>query len=201
LLRPFSSVTGNPFQTTAQHTAYANAWIAVEHRDVIRPDGQPGVYGIVRFASLAVGVLPVWPDGRVPLVGQWRVPHEAYSWEIPEGGVPRGEDPLEGARRELAEETGLTAQSWMQLAAFDVSNSVTDEKGVLYLATDLAEGTASPDGTEVLARRDVPFPELLAMVEAGTIRDSLTLIAVLRAHQLAITGRLPEALARAMLGS
>jgi 8-oxo-dGTP pyrophosphatase MutT (NUDIX family) len=192
-------VTEDPFKTLAQHTAYQNPWIRLEHRDVMRPDGPPGVYGIVRFANLAVGVLPVLPDGRVPLVGQWRVPHHAYSWEIPEGGVPHGEDPLAGARRELAEETGLTATTWTKLVEFDVSNSVTDEKGVVYLATGLTEGVASPDGTEVLSRQDVPFRELLAWVDEGQVRDSLTIIAVLKVHQLALTGRLPEALTRAML--
>jgi 8-oxo-dGTP pyrophosphatase MutT (NUDIX family) len=189
----------DPFRVTATRTAYANPWIEVEHRDVIRPDGRAGIYGIVRFANRAIGVLPVLADGRVPLVGQWRVPLNRYSWEIPEGGGPLDEPALAAAQRELLEETGYTARSWLPLIAFDVSNSVTDEEATVFLAYDLQAGEAAPDGTEVLHRRDVHVLDLLAGIDSGAVRDSLTIVAVLRLCQLARDGRLPEAVAQAVL--
>jgi ADP-ribose pyrophosphatase len=190
---------GDPFQTHASRTAYENPWLAVEHRDVTRPDGKPGIYGIVRYANLAVGVIPVFPNGTIPLVGQWRVPHEAWSWEIPEGGVPFDEDPQAGAARELAEEAGLAAANWLHILDFDISNSVTDEKAVLYLAWGLSPVPMAPDGTEVLEQKTVHFLDLLDGVDRGAVRDSLTVAAVLRVHQLALAGRLEPALCQALL--
>jgi 8-oxo-dGTP pyrophosphatase MutT (NUDIX family) len=189
----------DPFTVTATRTGYANPWIEVEHRDVIRPDGKAGIYGIVRLANRAIGVLPLLADGTVPLVGQWRVPLGRYSWEIPEGGGPINEPALAAAQRELLEETGYTARQWLPLIGFDVSNSITDEEATVFLAYDLEPGEAEPDGTEVLHRRDVHVLDLLAGIDSGAVRDSLTVVAVLRLWQLATEGRLPEALARAIL--
>lgn len=190
---------GDPFTVRAVSHPYATPWLSIEHRDVVRPDGADGVYGIVRFAQSAVGVLALSERGEVTLVGQWRVPLGRYSWELPEGGCPHDEDPLAAAQRELAEETGLRAASWMQILSCDVSNCVTDETASIFLAWNLRPGEAAPDGTEVLERRVVHFTTLLDGIERGAIRDGLTIAAVLRAHQMALAGRLPEALARAML--
>ena len=117
-----------------------------------RPDGAPGVYGVVHFANLAAGVLALDDADRVLLVGQHRYTLDAYSWEIPEGGVPAGETALDGARRELLEETGVEATEWRELARLHLSNSVSDELAVLFLATGLSHGDATPDGTEQLDR-------------------------------------------------
>lgn len=189
----------DPFTIRAVARPYATPWLSIEHRDVVRPDGADGVYGIVRIAQSAVGVLAVTERGEVTLVGQWRVPLGRYSWELPEGGCPADEDPLAAAQRELAEETGLRAASWMQILSYDVSNCLTDETAIAFLAWNLRAGEASPDGTEVLERRVVHFTTLLEGIERGAIRDGLTIATVLRAHQMALAGRLPEALARAML--
>jgi 8-oxo-dGTP pyrophosphatase MutT (NUDIX family) len=119
---------------------------------------------------------------------------------MPEGGAPPGEGALDCARRELMEETGLSAGSLEKILEMDISNSITDEKGVIFLATALHAGQAQPEGTEVLRHRRAPFREVLARVADGRIRDSLTVAAVLRAHHMAVTGQLPAPLARAMLG-
>jgi ADP-ribose pyrophosphatase len=169
-----------PWIRRSRRVAYENAWITVWHDEVTRPDGAPGVYGVVHFANLAAGVLALDAADRVLLVGQHRYALDAYSWEIPEGGVPDGETALEGARRELLEETGVVAADWRELARAHLSNSVSDELAVLYLATGLTEGAAAPDGTEDLARRWVPFEEVLAMILDGRITDAMTVIAVER---------------------
>jgi ADP-ribose pyrophosphatase len=196
---PPSENQSDPFITLSSTIAYENAWIKVEHQDVVRPDGNPGIYGIVRFANRAVGVLPIEANGDTWLVGQWRRPLDAWSWEIPEGGVPFDEDLEAGARRELEEEAGLIAGTLLKVLEFDTSNCVCDEVGTSFIAFDLMQGTVAPDPTEVLTLRRLHFTELLIEIDAGLIRDGPTLATVLRAHQLALTNKLPAHLCAAML--
>lgn len=167
-------MTANPWRRLARRLVYENPWLQVHHDDVIRPDGQPGIYGVVHFRNRAVGVVALDDADRVLLVGQYRYALDRYSWELPEGGVPEGEDTLAGAQRELLEETGCSATTWQAIATFELSNSVTDEAGVLYLATGLTDGAPSPDGTEDLAVRWVSFSEALAMIDRGEITDVMT---------------------------
>jgi 8-oxo-dGTP pyrophosphatase MutT (NUDIX family) len=168
----------NPWRTLRTRPIYENPWISVREDEVIRPDGEPGIYGVVHYKNTAVGVLPI-EEGHVYLVGQYRYPLERYSWEIPEGGCPEGEEPLEAARRELREETGLEADSWQKLGEADLSNSVADERAVWFLATGLSLGEQRPDGTEVLGVRRVPLNEALAMALDGRMRDALSQLALL----------------------
>lgn len=168
------------FVRRSRRVAYENAWITVWHDEVSRPDGSPGIYGVVHFGNLAAGVVAFDGDDRIALVGQHRYTLDRESWEIPEGGVPPDEDPLEGARRELAEETGYRAATWREIARTHLSNSVTDEAGTLYVACDLAAGEASPDGTERIETRWVTLDEALAMIGRGEITDAMTQVGLLR---------------------
>jgi 8-oxo-dGTP pyrophosphatase MutT (NUDIX family) len=191
---------GNPWIVNSVRRSFENDWFAIEENAVTNPAGKPGYYGVIRMRRLAVGVLPIDDEGRVHMVGQWRFPLHSYSWEMPEGGAEPGEDAETTARRELAEETGLRAASLVRILEMDLSNAITDEAAVVFLATGLVEGVAQPEEVEVLARRAAPFRDVLARACDGRIRDSLTVAAVLRAHHMAVTGELPPALARAMLG-
>ena len=148
----------NPWQRLARTVAYENPWIIVYHDEVRRPDGQPGVYGVVHFRNWAVAVVAVDEQDRVLLVGQHRYTLGLYSWEVVEGGAAEGEDLLEAARRELREETGCSAGQWREIARLHLSNSVSDEEAVCYLATDLRPGVAEPEGTERLQVRRVQLP-------------------------------------------
>lgn len=190
---------GDPWIVKSVTRPFENEWLALDSYKAIRPDGEEGTYTVVRPHRLAVGVLPIEPDGAVHLVGQWRFPLGRYSWEIPEGGAEPGEDPLECAKRELEEETGLVAGRYQRVLEIDLSNSLTDERGVVYLAFDLRPGAAKPEATEVLRRRRTPFQEVLTRVADGRIRDAVTVAAVLRAHHMAVTGQLPASLAQALL--
>lgn len=194
------ATTGRPWTVLARRPVYRNRWIAVEEFDTLAPTGAPALYGKVTFQHLAVGVLPIWTDGAVTLVGQQRFTFDAWSWEMPEGGVPLDEDPLEGAKRELREETGLTAGAWIEVLRMNLSNSVSDERAICFLAWDLEPGAAEPEDTEDLSLARVAFTEALEAALAGALQDSMTVATLLRAHHMAVTGELPGDLARAMLG-
>jgi len=170
---------GNPWATVGTRQVYDNPWIGVREDAVIRPDGQPGIYGVVHFKNRAIGVLPVESDGSIWLVGQWRYPLNQYSWEIPEGGGPLHEDPVAAARRELREETGLSAGKIEEIGRSHLSNSVSDELAIFYRATVLTPGSAEPEGTERLHVRRVEWSTAWGMLESGEITDSMTVIALL----------------------
>lgn len=170
----------NPWRTLASRVVYDNPWIRVREDDVIRPDGEPGIYGVVHYKNRAIGVLPIDDEGCTYLVGQYRYTLDSYSWEIPEGGGAQDEDPLEAAKRELREETGLEARVWRPLATAHLSNSVGDEAAIIFLATDLVQGEAEPEGTEKLELMRVKFDEALRMALDGEITDSMSVIAILR---------------------
>ena len=172
--------TSGPWTRHARRAVYENPWIVVWHDEVTRPDGGPGIYGVVHFRNAAAGVVVLDDADQLLLVGQHRYTLGDYSWEIPEGGVAPNEDPLDGIRRELREETGMSAREWHQIGSYALSNSITDERGLLWLATGLSEGEAAPDPTEDLAVRWVAFDEALAMTFDGRITDAVSIIGIQR---------------------
>jgi 8-oxo-dGTP pyrophosphatase MutT (NUDIX family) len=170
-----------PWVRHGRRVAYENDWIRVYHDDVARPDGSPGIYGLVHMRNAAVGVVALDADDRVVLVRQYRYALDHESWEIPEGGVPREESPIDGARRELREEAGLEAATWRELCRVHVSNSITDEVATLFLATDLRAVPQALEASEAdLIAEWVPFETALAMVLDGRITDALAVIALQR---------------------
>jgi 8-oxo-dGTP pyrophosphatase MutT (NUDIX family) len=170
----------NPWQKQQSQPKYDNPWINVREDQVINPSGKPGIYGVVSFKNLAIGVLPIDDQGNTWLVGQYRYTLDEYSWEIPEGGCPIGrEEPLETAKRELLEETGLIAQDWQYLFKMHTSNSVTDELAHVFVAQGLVQSQACPEETEQLSLWHLPFEQALEMVLEGKITDSLSVAAIL----------------------
>ena len=169
----------NPWTKLSSRAVYDNPWISVREDRVLRPDGQPGIYGVVHFKNRAVGVLPVNAAGAILLVGQYRYPLDLYSWEIPEGGGPEDEDPRETARRELREESGLSAEGLELIATTHLSNSVSDEIGYVFRATGLTLGPSEPEGSERIETRWFAWDDAWRMLRAGEITDSLTVIALL----------------------
>ncbi len=179
----------NPWKTLDSRVVYTNPWITLREDRVIRPDGAPGIYGVVD-TRIATGVLALTADMQLVLVGQYRYTMNEYSWEIIEGGTDPGEDPLAAIQRELREEAGLTADRWEPIGGeLHMSNCHSSERGYLFVATGLHEVGAEPEGTEVLALRRVPFDEAVRMVTAGEIRDAIAVIGILLLDRLLREGR------------
>jgi len=180
----------NPWKTLESEIKYDNNWIRITEHQVINPSGGKGIYGEVHFKNYAIGILPLDEDYNTWLVGQYRYPLKAYSWEIPEGGGPLGEEPIESARRELLEETGMSAKNWKEIQRMHLSNSVSDELSIIYIATDLIQGIPMPEETEQLIVRKMPFEDVYQMVLNGEITDSMSVAAILKAKLMMLNGEL-----------
>lgn len=170
----------NPWITLSSEKIYDNPWISLTEHQVINPSGGKGIYGEVNFKNLAIGIIVLDNENNTWLVGQYRYPLKSYSWEIPEGGGPIHIDPLLSAKRELLEETGISAKLWTEVQRIHLSNSVSDELGIIFLAQDLSYGESEPEETEQLVIRKLPFLEAYNMVLNGEITDSLSVAAILK---------------------
>ncbi len=180
----------NPWKVIRETKIYDNEWINLREYDVINPGGGKGIYGKVHFKNTAVGVMVLDDDFNTYLVGQFRFTLNAYSWEIPEGGGLLETDPLDSAKRELLEETGLVASNWNHLFNMHLSNSVSDELGIVYLARGLQQMQSAPEETEQLTVKKVPFSEVVEMVENGLITDSMSVAAIYKVQLLLVQGKL-----------
>lgn len=169
----------NPWSTVSVKTVYNNPWIEVQHHEVITPSKTEGIYGKVKMKNLALGVIPLDDEMNTWLVGQYRYTIGEYSWEIPMGGGPINLDPLESAKRELKEETGIEAIDWQYLMKIHTSNCITDEIGLIYVAKELSFGETQFDDTEQIEIKKVQFTEALEMVEKGEITDSMSVGGIL----------------------
>ncbi|MCI0750575.1 MAG: NUDIX hydrolase [Flammeovirgaceae bacterium] len=171
----------NRWQTLSSKEIYSNTWIEVVEHEVINPAGGKGIYGKVHFKNKAVGIIPLDGEGNTWLVGQWRYPLNAWSWEIPEGGSPLEADILDSAKRELKEETGITAKQWTPIIRSHLSNSVSDEEGFVFLAEHLTFGERETEETEAdMKIWKLPFERAYQMVLDGQITDSLSMMGILK---------------------
>lgn len=170
----------NPWKKLGSQMIYENPWIHLTEYKVITPAGTEGIYGKVHFKNIAIGIIAIDKEDNTYLVGQYRFPLDLYSWEIPEGGCPEGTDWLAAAKRELKEETGFEANTWTEILKMHVSNSVSDEFAVVYVAEDLTAGEATPEETEDLKMIKMPFQQAVDWVMEGKITDSISVAAILK---------------------
>lgn len=174
----------SPWRTLSEETKYENNWIQVVHKEMLNPNGNPAVYGQVNFKNIAIGIIPIDENGYTWLVGQYRVPLDEYSWEIPEGGCPIGEEWVACAKRELKEETGLIAEQYELLLKMHTSNSVCKEVGYVFTAKGLSQSQAQPEDTEDLKVKKVHISEALKMVMNNEITDSLSVAGILKVARI-----------------
>jgi 8-oxo-dGTP pyrophosphatase MutT (NUDIX family) len=172
------------WKTKTSTVAYENPWIKISHEEVTTPKGTDGIYGVVHFKNTAIGIVPLDEEGNTWLVKQSRYTLNQYTWEIPEGGCPQGEEPLNAAKRELEEEVGLQARDWQQLMTMHLSNSVTDEFCVVFLARQLFSGIQNLESTEDIEYKKLPLTDAIDMVIRGEITDAISVAALLRAALL-----------------
>jgi 8-oxo-dGTP pyrophosphatase MutT (NUDIX family) len=173
-----------PWKTLSTREVYRNRWMRLREDTAEMPTGQTTIYGVCEFGK-CVGVLPFVDDEHVVMVRQYRyVQQENRRWEMPTGGVRPGEKLEEAAQRELMEEAGYRAGKLTWISSYYTSKSVCDETAHLYIGRDLARLALPPDETEFIETNELPFAEVLDLVLASEIRDSMTVIAVLiAAHQ------------------
>lgn len=163
---------------------FDNPWITVREDRVINPGGGQNDYGHVHFKNRAVAILPLDDGGNTWLVGQDRYTLAAWSWELPMGGAPLEEDPLDAARRELREETGLTAGRWREMMRLHTSNSITDEVGIVFVAEELSQGEPAFEETENIEIRKLPVADAIEMIRRGEITDAISIAALLALRAL-----------------
>ena len=159
---------------------FDNDYLTVRNDQVINPRGGENSYGHVQFKNKAIAIVPIDSEGNTWLVGQDRYTLSMKTWEVPMGGGAHDEDPLEAAKRELREETGLTADTWSLIMRLHLSTSLTDEEGIVFVAQDLTEGDTDFDETEEIEVRKVPLAEAIAMIARGEITDASSVAALLR---------------------
>jgi 8-oxo-dGTP pyrophosphatase MutT (NUDIX family) len=168
----------------SSRTVYENDWMRVLEDHVRNPGGGENQYGYVHFKNRAIAIVPLDDDGNTWLVGQDRYTLGEYSWELPMGGAPLDEAPLDAAKRELREETGLSASRWSEVMRLHTSNSITDELGIVYVAEGLTEGETAFEETEDLQIRKLPLADALQLVHRGEITDAISVAAILRVSSL-----------------
>jgi 8-oxo-dGTP pyrophosphatase MutT (NUDIX family) len=176
--------TGNPWKPQASKKIYENPWFTLREDEVINPGGGTSHYGKINFKNIAIGIIPLDEDNNTWLVGQYRYVPDCYSWEIPMGGGALNIDPLESAKRELKEETGLSASHWQELMKLHTSNSVTDERGIVYVARDLTQGETEFEETEDLLIQKLPVEEAIERVLNGEITDAVSTCGLLKLKHL-----------------
>ena len=168
------------WKTHHSRTVFENDWMAVLEDHVTNPGGGENLYGHIHFKNVAVAILPIDEAGHTRLVGQSRYTLDAYSWELPMGGAPLREPPAQAARRELEEETGLIAGELVELMRVHLSNSLTDELGIAFVATDLQAGAMRHEETEDISVKSLPVGDAVQMAIDGEITDALSVAALLR---------------------
>jgi 8-oxo-dGTP pyrophosphatase MutT (NUDIX family) len=175
----------NPWKTLSGEDKYENKWIKVTEYQVINPAGGEGIYGKIHFKNVGIGIIPIDNEGNTWMVGQHRYTLDKFEWEIPEGGGLLDQDTLSAAQRELKEETGLTAEKWTLILEMNPSNSVSDERCVIYMAEGLTEGENDLEETEAdMQLKKLPLREAIAMADRGEFADSITVLGLLKVARL-----------------
>lgn len=167
---------------TGSEEIYDGVILHVYKDTVTLPNGKPAGRELIRHVG-AVGIVPVTDDGKVIVERQYRYPLDSVITEIPAGKLDsKSEDRLSAAKRELREETGITADEWTDMGVYYPAAAYTDEKITLYLARGLHFGQQDLDDDEFINIEAVPLDELVNDVMSGEITDGKTQVGLLKAQ-------------------
>lgn len=168
------------WQTKSSKIVHENPWYRIRQDKVIRPNGEPGEFNVIEDAD-AVFIIPVTDDGKILFVHLYRYPTQMDSWEIPAGGIDAGEQPLQAAKRELIEETGMTADEWQDLGKIQINNSKNTAIGTVFVCRGLQHGQKHDQAEEGITKtlafmRD----EIKQMIANDEITDASTLAPLMK---------------------
>lgn len=167
----------NPWKKLSSEIVYKNKWYSVRRDLVITPNGQPGEYNVVDEPD-AVFIVAMDEDKSIYLIGTYRYTTDMYSIEVPAGNTDGG-DPLQAAKRELQEETGLRAEKWISLGRFQAENGKTNSFGHVFLAEELQDTKEHDQKAEgITSTQKVSLTEALAMIKDGRITDCQSVAAI-----------------------
>lgn len=161
---------------------YKNPWIEVREDQVIRPDGKPGIFGVVNMKA-GISVLPIDEEGFVYLTKEFHYAIEKDSIETVSGGIDDNEKPLDTAKRELLEELGIEAEEWIDLGLVNPFTTVIKSPANIFIAKKLKFKGANPEGTEIIGTIKVKLEQAVDMVMRSEITHGQSCILILKANE------------------
>lgn len=174
-------VKKGPWTILSYKTVYKNPWIDVREDQVIRPDGKPGIFGVVIMKS-GISVLPLDDKGNVYLTEEYHYAVERVTTEVISGGIDKNETKLDAAKRELEEEAGITAKEWTYLGFIDPFTSAISSPNYMFLARNLRFSKSNPDGTESIKIIKIRLEKAIKMAEDSEITHGASVVLILKAN-------------------
>lgn len=171
-----------PWKIKTRETKYKNPWIEVLEDQVINPDGKPGIYGTVVMKP-GVSILALDEKNNAYLISEFHYALGKDSIEVVSGGMDGDEIPLQAAKRELKEESGIEAKEWVDLGRIDPFTSAIDSPAYLFLARGLTFGERTLEGSEVINIIKIPFDKAIHMVMESEITHGPSCVLILKAKK------------------
>jgi len=166
------------WKTLSSKIAYKNKWYQVRENKVITPLGEEGLYCVVESSPI-VFIVALTDDNQVNLIKLFRYTTQQSSWEVPAGKSEEGEDLLKAAKRELQEETGLQANSWKEIGAFQYASGISSGISHIFIAKKLVQTDINKKAEEGIEKNKVfSYKEILKMIRNNKITNGQSIVAL-----------------------